>query len=395
MSRKRQNKNDNSDFNQSVGNTQKRANSAPFSNNSLQDDLISDAETNSVSKWNDVYGIAQKSELTKTAESKGFIANELLFAELGLNISFIITQVKLQAYCFARAVMNSGIEAYKLTGKRNPTEQLQAISELWVYSLFKGYVCGVYSLTNPITLSGPLIEGHAMLYSIIRNGSTTMYNTDGPTVRRDLNVPESANLANIKRLTEAFMACRVAYESIGPDGNISVPYLDNMLIRINSYVLNLDGVGKVKIVTEVSNTAYPELTNPLTSPIGSSFYGKNSSTQLYVANDSSDTLMHDSIIFGKSLGISFSNFTSSYTETSVSPPSCCSLYEISSSDPFIHHEVTLLSGLMTTPPGILDNISAHELPRAIDDPKFIVNSRDFGSRDWFPKPEPKDRSIQT
>jgi hypothetical protein len=209
-----------------------------------------------------------------------------------------------------------------------------------------------------------------------------LYGVDGPSIQRSLTVPDDVYQVNPSMFISEFMVARVASESISPDGNINVPFMENLGARLATASERLENVKKVNIIRNVNNTDNSNLITSLTSPLGSSFYASDHKTIL-VANDIGDTLMTDNVVFGKSIFVTFSSYTSSYTNTNVSPPTCVTSYSLPQSDTFIHREVSLLSGLETVPPGLLDNYSSREIPRSVDDPRIILNSGDFGNFTWF------------
>lgn len=345
-----------------------------------------DPNVTAAGHWEDKFGKNCKIELIKESEVNGFIRPESLRADLNLKLIISIRLLTLQAMCFGTSIVRNGLECYKLTGRRNPREQIQVLAELFIYSFVQCYHAAIYGYTNPITLTGPIFRGHGWMFNFLSNGFPALYSTDGPIIFRNIAVNDVDHAANLTSLTNAFMSARVAIESVGPDGQLCVPFYENMAVRIRKEFRNLQGDCLVEILDGTDYYESPELSDLETSPLGSSFLADGSDQKLYVSKDESNTVFHDSIIFGKSLFITFNSFTSTYDDVSVSPPTFMSAYQVPETDPFIHREVELLTGMKCVPVRSLSDYSSDELPRTPDDTFYRRNVEDFGTRTWFRQP---------
>lgn len=347
----------------------------------------------STKTWSNMFGDACSNELIKISESRGFIQPEFLDAQLDLKLVIDIDSLSLQAICFGTSFARNGMEGYRLTGRRDLQSQVQVFAEAWIYSLLQAYHGAVYGYTSPINLNGSLFIGHGWLFDLIKNGRPAQYSMDGPTIYRNLHVSTETHSQNIESLSNAFMVCRVALENISADGQIVVPFYENILARIRNGLSNLEGDSKLQILEGVDSSKFPELSHYTTSPLGSSFRSSTERTRLFVSNDSSSTLMQDSVILNKGLFITYESYRDTYTEANAFPPTFVTAYDIPDLDPFIHREVELLSGMKCVPVRRLSDYETRELPRTPEDPNYRINSGDFGNRPWFRRPGNEDNST--
>lgn len=326
-------------------------------------------------------GISCQKYLMAVSDLKSNVRYEELSAFQDFVINPSKERLDQQAAVFASNVMIQGADAYKVLGRRKPTDQIQAYSDMFIYSYMKAIYGIKAHKERGAYLKSPVFRGHAYLYRLCIEGGTIYTEGNSPSFHRQIIVTNE-NLRKIISIFDEYIIGIVAKNNLGMDGNLIIPVMENVLNRASLGYFKLKGDSQFMVLSNSDSFVHSTLLSPATNPLGNCFYDPTGA-ELYVSINGKTNLKDFSFIINKALFVTFESYRDSFTEDSLSPPKFMSSIEVGSNDNLILDEVKFITGVncISAPNGSYEE---HFYPRPSNNLTNPLNREDFGNNpDYF------------
>jgi hypothetical protein len=341
-------------------------------------------------QFSNATGAVAGSYLTSQAETTSSIDARKLRDYITVSFTCFVDKIELRALCFSESIIGQGVDGYRLTGRRNKSEQKQFLSEVYIY----GYIQLMYSLRSMYKrgakFRGNMFRGYAYFYKLLEMGYSRYTHLSGPVIQTEIDVIDDTFTEVLDKLEKRFLIGVLAKTDLKIDKTLKMPIYDEIVSMLASPFCKLPQDSSIQIVKDIDSLSHNTLTNDSTCPLSNSFYNE-AGDKIYIVNDGKISLHDYSIVCNAALDIYFKGYVSNGLDRN-DPPSYLNCHDIPTVDYLIHHEVEYITGVKCDPVRELDSYSAYERPRTAAKDKFgfynYHNIGDFGDRNIFRKPEP-------
>jgi len=318
------------------------------------------------------------------------------YTYLHAGITFTISPdpdiVRKHCVVFAVNTMNQAIDGYRITGRRDYTDQVRLISEVYFYSFYKGLIATWNGVQNGTSIRSLLFRGHAFSYRLAREGRRMYVDSTGPTVVRSIKFT-SEQISSIKETFEKeFLIAKVADQSLDIDGNFVIPAFENILNRMSTGAFKLQGKNQLQVMDDSDTFPHNTLLSPSTCPLGNTFYN-GSKSNLLVTIDTETKIKDFSYIMNKASFITFDSYYDDYTENDSNPPEFVTPVTLNDNDYLVQDEIKYITGLDCLPQLNQNQYPSSFYPRKGNDLFNRWNIKDFGYFDMFRSPDTNTESV--
>jgi hypothetical protein len=308
------------------------------------------------------------------------LKSNVRYEELSAYQNFVINPSKAgleqQAAVFAANMMIEGADAYKVLGRRKTVDQIQLYSEIFMYSYIKVIYAIKANKEKGAYLKSPVFRGHGYLYRMCIEGGTIYTEGNSPSFHRQI-VVTTENIDKIIKIFDNYLIGKVAKDSLGMDGNVIIPFMENVLNRASLGYFRLKGDSQLMVLSNSDTFVHSTLLDPATNPLGNCFLNPTGD-QLYVPINNKTNVKDFSFIINKSNFITFESYSDSFTDDNLSPPKFMIPLYIGVSDNLILDEVKFITGVNCSI-ALNRRYEEHYYPRPSNNLSNPLNKEDFGS----------------
>jgi hypothetical protein len=313
------------------------------------------------------------------------LKSNVRYEELSAYQNFVVNPSKVglerQAAVFAANMMIEGADAYKVLGRRKTVDQVQLYSEIFMYSYIKVIYAIKANKEKGAYLKSPVFRGHGYLYRMCIEGGTIYTEGNSPSFHRQI-VVTTENIDKIISIFDNYLIGKVAKDSLGMDGNVIIPFMENVLNRAALGYFRLKGDSQLMVLSNSDTFVHSTLLDPATNPLGNCFLNPTGD-QLFVPINNKTDVKNFSFIINKSSFITFESYSDSFTDDSLSPPRFMIPLHIGVSDNLILDEVKFITGVNCSI-ALNRRYEEHYYPRPSNNLTNPLNKEDFGSNpDYF------------